>query len=119
MGKKSMVVMGGVAGEEETVVNEHAPKVPPPKLEFTMEPGQIMYIGNFHLQIESGKNFFGMKIPVGGMPTIKSEYDRDIRNFHEKYPQFKGQEITNNVLNDGPWLNEVHKEEELVIPTSH
>ena len=94
------------------------PKVPPPVLKFTLERGQIMYLGNFHINIESYKSLLGAKLPAAGVPSISSEYDRDVKYFHEKYPQFKGKEITVNVLHDGIWLDDIHNQEKLVIPTS-
>jgi hypothetical protein len=52
------------------------------------------------------------------VPSISSEYNRDVKYFHEKYPQFKDKEITINVLHNGIWLDDIHNQEELVIPTS-
>ncbi len=94
------------------------PKVPPPKLEFSLEHGQIMYIGNFHIDIVAEKNFLGALLPLGGEPSINNKYPRDIELIYEKYPQLKDKEITINVLHEGTWINEIHEEEELEIPTS-
>ncbi len=95
------------------------PKVPPPNLEFNIEQGQIMYLGNFHIEIESGKNLFGQKIPIGGIPSINNEYDRDIKYFREKYPKLSTKDVISNVLHEGKWINELNEQEELVIPTSN
>lgn len=94
------------------------PKVPPENLEFNIERGQIMYLGNFHIDIESGRNLFNQKIPVGGVPSINNHYERDLKYFQEKYPNLSDQEVINNVLHEGKWLNEITEQEELVIPTS-
>ena len=94
------------------------PKVPPPSLEFDIKQGEIMYLGSFHIDIKSGKNLLGFAVPVGGVPSIGDMYDRDVKYFYEKYPQFNDENVINNTLHEGVWIDDINKPEALVIPTS-
>ncbi len=47
------------------------PKISPPPLVFTLHAGQIMYLGNFHMAIETGKGLLGQTLPVSGIPVIE------------------------------------------------
>jgi len=94
------------------------PKSPSPVLNFDVTSGDIIYLGNFHMNVESGKNLFGMTIPTGGVPEINDEYDRDIKLFKKKFAQFSNKEIKNGTVHSGLWINEANEIEELSIPKS-
>ena len=94
------------------------PKVAPPPLEFEAAAGEILYLGNFHMTISTYKNFLGIRMPLGGEPLLRNKYERDLELFHKEYTQFRGQDVLVRVLRDGPWIDDIHDEEELIIPTS-
>jgi len=94
------------------------PKVAPPTLNFALQTGQILYLGNFHMAIETGTGLFGQTLPVSGAPTIKDESDRDIKMFKERYPQLASEKITVNVIHSGAWVNENQIDEMLEVPKS-
>lgn len=81
------------------------PRNEPTPLKFHMGNGEIKYLGNFHINIQMGKNIFGMKMIGGGWPEIRDEGVRDIAIFEERYPQFKGM-VVNEVLKTGLWIGE-------------
>lgn len=92
------------------------PKVPPPTLTFSLEARQIVYLGNFHMEIKTGKGWLGQTLPTTGIPIINDEHERDIKFFKERYPQFASREIIINVIHSGPWVSESQLDEELSIP---
>jgi len=94
------------------------PKQPPPPLEFKVAAGEIHYLGNFHMQMEAGKNWVGMTIPVAGYPTIKDMNERDVDMFRERYPQFANRPVRVDVLATDVWVSGSFEEEELVVPKS-
>ncbi len=79
------------------------PKYNPDPIEFVVKKGEITYIGNIHMHMITGKNIFGIYITGGGVPYIYDMYDRDIRLFVDKYPQFFSMPVLRRVLKQGIW----------------
>ncbi|HFC30203.1 MAG TPA: hypothetical protein ENJ44_04065 [Oceanospirillales bacterium] len=80
-----------------------SPKTPPTPFDFNIKAGEVTYIGSLHLDTLTGKNLFGMKIPVGGRSSISNKQKTDIPLLEEKYPNLKKLPITINVPEKGGW----------------
>ena len=94
------------------------PKSEPPPMNFEITAGEILYLGNFHVAINTHENILGEPIPDGGIPIIKDESKRDLRMLRERYPQFNERNVKVNVIHSGPWINELIKSQELTVPKS-
>ncbi len=64
---------------------------------FVIHPNTINYVGEIKLVPATGKNFFGMKIPAGGVWVISNEIDRDLKLMKSKHPELSGKEVMNSV----------------------
>lgn len=93
------------------------PKTAPTPLEFNIQPGEISYLGNFHMQTLKGK-FLAGEFQLGGIPVINDQSDRDIQLFRKLYPDFSAHNIKLNVLHEGRWTNELTEPDVIVIPVS-
>ena len=67
------------------------PKSAPAPLEFNIQPGEILYLGNFHMQPTKGKYLAG-EFQDGGIPVINDKSDRDIPLFRSLYPNFSARD---------------------------
>ena len=76
----------------------------PEPLEFEVVPGTVQYLGNLHLNLETGKNFLGISIIADAHPEVRDQRARDIEMIEKKYPQFKDK-ISIQLLPQGPWTN--------------
>ena len=94
-----------------------SPKSAPTPLEFNIQPGEILYLGNFHMQPTKGKYLAG-EFQDGGIPVINDQSDRDIQLFRELYPDFGARNIKVNVLHEGRWSNELTEPDVIHIPVS-
>lgn len=81
---------------------EITPATEPPPLEFDVAAGSIQYIGNLHLNLESGKNLVGLTVVADVQPEVRDMSARDLALVERIYPQFKGR-IVINMLPLGPW----------------
>ncbi|MBL1293160.1 MAG: hypothetical protein COB61_004725 [Thiotrichales bacterium] len=92
------------------------PRTPPPSLKFSVKPGEVVYIGNLHMDVDSAKNFLGIKGAIGGAPSISDEQERDIPLLKEKFKNLATKDISINVLHEGVWIDEEKVDDELEIP---
>lgn len=92
------------------------PRTPPPSLSFDVNPGEVIYIGNLHIDVESGKNFLGIKRAFGGVPSLYDEQERDIPLLKAKFKALADKNISVNVLHEGVWVDEETIDDELEIP---
>lgn len=81
---------------------EITPTVEPPPLEFDVVGGSIQYLGNLHLNMESGKNLVGLTVIADAHPEVRDMRARDLALVERIYPQFKDR-IVINLLPMGPW----------------
>ena len=93
------------------------PKSAPTPLGFNIQSGEILYLGNFHMQTTKGKYWAG-EFQDGGIPVINDQSDRDVQLFRELYPDFSARNIKLNVLHEGRWTNELTEPDVIVIPVS-
>ncbi|ASU40746.1 hypothetical protein hmeg3_22210 [Herbaspirillum sp. meg3] len=84
---------------------EITPSVDPSPLEFEVVAGSIQYLGNLHLNMESGKNAVGLTVIADAYPEVRDMRARDIALVEKIYPQFKDS-ISINLLPLGPWSAE-------------
>ena len=96
--------------------NRWYPKSAPSPLEFMIQPGEVLYLGNFHMQIIPPKKWY--KVLDEGFPLIRDKNERDIQLFRELYPSFSARNIKLNVLHEGRWTNELTEPDVIVIPVS-
>jgi len=80
----------------------HPAKSPVP-LKFTINPGEITYIGDLHIEPIMGKNLFGIKMPVGGNPGISDNSAVDLKLLREKYPNLQDWPVRTDVIDGSAW----------------
>lgn len=93
------------------------PKSAPSPLEFMIQPGEVLYLGNFHMQIIPPEKWY--QVNDGGFPTITDKNDRDIQLFRKLYPSFSARNLKLNVLHQGHWTNELTEPGVIDIPVSN
>ena len=76
----------------------------PPTLEFDLKPGEVVYIGNLHMNIKTGKNLFGWTINGDAYAQVLDRHERDLNLLNARYPQFSSKVVT-RLLPIGPWIN--------------
>ena len=79
------------------------PRNEPTPIEFTVKKGEVLYVGNLHMNFINGRNLFGMSIIGSAYPELTNEYDRDISVFHDKYPGLKQHKIKAIEIKNGRW----------------
>lgn len=80
-----------------------SPKTKPTPLTFNIQPGKITYLGNLHINTVSGKNIFGVEIPVGGDPIITNNQNIDFNLLKAKYPNLSSWPVQTNILDGNKW----------------
>lgn len=79
------------------------PKAAPQPLMFEVNEGEVVYIGNVHMNYATGKNIIGLNITVDAIPEVKDNHRRDIERFLYKYKNFDESKIVSKVLPSGLW----------------
>ena len=79
-----------------------ASKLPP--LEFSLQAGQVKYLGNLHARIQMRRNFVRRQVLADAVPEIRDMHDRDVELFKKRYPQFKDQ-VSIETLPLGLWTS--------------
>ena len=79
------------------------PRENPYPLQFSVGNGEIIYIGNLHLALLTGKDFFGMNITVGAYSEIRDKYERDVSIFKDRYEKLQNIKISKALLTQGSW----------------
>jgi hypothetical protein len=82
----------------------------PRKAPFVVEEDRVVYLGNFNMQLVTGKNAFEIEIVAGGVPVITDQSKRDIPLIEKKYAFLRDRKIEikvveyteNNVPSDTP-----------------
>jgi len=80
--------------------------IKPKKIEplpFSVKAGQVTYLGNLHIDTLSGKNIFGLPIPVGGVATIRNKKNIDLPLLKKKYPNLSHLPVTVSVPKVTKW----------------
>ncbi len=65
---------------------------------FDISVGDYLYLGNFHLEVVSGKNIFGIIIPAGVDIKVRDKKERDIKDLKRKFPKLPADKITVNLI---------------------
>jgi len=60
---------------------------------FEVKNGEVVYIGNIHIEAISGKNILGMSIPISGKMTVKNKQERDLYFFSKTVPNIEKSKI--------------------------
>ena len=76
-----------------------SPKSPPQPFPFTISSANITYLGNLHIDTVLAKNFFGIKIPAGGIPRISDNLEVDALLMKKKYPKLVDWPIRTSIPN--------------------
>jgi hypothetical protein len=77
--------------------------IDPKPLAFTVRKGKATYIGNMHMYLRTGRNFFGITIIADGRPSITDKSERDIPLLLKRFPKIAREDIEIHVLDDRPW----------------
>ena len=86
-----------------------------PPLEFSVQPGQVRYLGDLHANLRMGKNLLGLLVVGDAYPEVRDKRDRDVELFNKKYPQFKDK-VTFDPLALGPWIADSGTSRRVDIP---
>jgi len=89
------------------------PQKKPKKINFNVKKNKITYIGNLHVHLSTGTNFFGTKITNGGIPLVRNRYDRDIKLFFDKYVNLSDITINTQIPFEGVWVRGFEKNRNL------
>ena len=82
--------------------NFHPLRSPPP-LEFTVNPGEIVYLGNIHFHVSIHENWFGRQFAANPIVEIRDATERDMKIIKNLYPGLLQQEVTVKLLPQGRW----------------
>ena len=74
-----------------------------PPIPFDVHAGEILYLGNLHMETSMARNVFGLKALGRGYPTFRDEKSRDLARFREKYPALATHHIETRLLDFSPW----------------
>jgi hypothetical protein len=74
-----------------------------PPLEFELHAGEILYLGNLHMETSMAKNIFGLKVLGRGYPTFRDERARDLARFRQQYPALAPHRVDVHLLDFSPW----------------
>jgi len=79
------------------------PLRPPPPLEFTVNPGEVVYLGNIHFHASIHENWFGRQFAANPIVEILDEKERDMMLIKKLYPGLLQQGISVKLLPQGRW----------------
>ncbi|WP_172649482.1 hypothetical protein [Thiolapillus brandeum] len=94
------------------------PKEKPKKIEFTVNAGEITYLGRFHMEFLVGDNIFGIPIVYGGYPEISNWFHNDYQYFIHNYPRFRDMPYHIDIPVSGLWSSQSKKSIEPLPPTN-
>jgi len=87
------------SGITETVIGPK--KIEP--ITFEVKPGQITYLGNYHIDTLYGKNILGIDIPAGAKITISDKEYRDLSIAKKEHPNIANMPVLKSVSNIQNW----------------
>jgi len=62
-------------------------------ISFEVKDGQVIYLGEFNIEMIAQKNFFGFSLVFGGELRRENSFNRDVEILKEKYPSIEIQKI--------------------------
>ena len=74
-----------------------------PPLTFQVRSGEVIYLGNLHMETFMVRNIFGLKVLGKGYPMFRNERVRDVAKFQEKYPKFSNRPVQTRLLDFSEW----------------
>ncbi|MCW7540138.1 hypothetical protein OOT46_20090 [Aquabacterium sp. A7-Y] len=101
-----------VGGRTQSFVT---PQPPPPPLSFEVSAGEVLYLGNLHMNIRMASVGLGGWAPVDGYPEVRDRRELDIAVAEKKHPVLQGK-VSTRLLPLGPWLSEEARTERRVEP---
>ena len=78
------------------------PRQDPVPLDFIVQAGETIYLGNLHMHIARGRNVFGMSVVADAVPEVRDRSERDLSIAERKVPGIKGRAIV-RTLPLGSW----------------
>jgi hypothetical protein len=84
------------------VYSYYAPVAVKP-IEFEVRLHEAVYLANFHVVATKGKALFFIPVVLTAEGQIHDEYERDVKLFHQKYPQLEHLNIRKSVPNADLW----------------
>jgi hypothetical protein len=78
------------------------PRERPVPLDFIVQAGETIYLGNLHMQIARGRNVFGMPVAGDAVPEIRDRRDVDLAVAERKVPGIQSRAVV-RTLPLGSW----------------
>lgn len=95
------------------------PKEPPPAISFEVKHGEVLYLGNVHMHMDTGKNFVGFSITAGALPEIKNKSERDLAAFRKNFPNLNDKKINIYPIKAGYWFNDIESVQDVNLQPVH
>jgi hypothetical protein len=73
-----------------------------PPLEFTVQAGRTVYLGNLHGRVRLGRDWFNQQVVLHAYPEVRDLAERDLQILRKKHPSFDEQ-VDIALLTQGPW----------------
>jgi hypothetical protein len=74
-----------------------------PPIPFELRAGEILYLGNLHMETSMARNVFGLKVLGRGYPAFHDERARDLARFRQQYPALAPHHVDVRLLDFSPW----------------
>lgn len=71
----------------------YTPRQDFPEINFMVEPGKALYLGNLHVHVRMGRNFVNQPVIGDLVPEIRDFSDRDVAMLKSRYPNIGDNEI--------------------------
>lgn len=88
------------AREAYTTISPEAQVMP---LKFTVNEGEILYLGNIHMALTFGKNVLGAPVTTSVLPEVRRHFERDRELLLAAYPHAPPERLRNAPLPAGAW----------------
>lgn len=78
------------------------PRQEPVPLDFLIQAGETVYLGNLHMHIARGRNVFGMSVVADAVPEVRDRSELDLAIAERKVPGIKSRAVV-RTLPLGSW----------------
>lgn len=78
------------------------PREKPVPLDFLIQAGETVYLGNLHMHIARGRNIFGMSIVADAVPEVRDRRELDLSIAERKVPGIRNRAVV-RMLALGSW----------------
>lgn len=87
-------------------------------LPFKVQAGRVAYVGSFDLDLQRGKNVFGVEIALDPWLLVSDKRDRDLPLLPQKFPAIPSELVDIQILDPAPWgsRNTYSEMRQIVVP---